>query len=263
MGAALDLLPPETKPFFAAHRDELVLRVMDPDLWRVIGWDEDQNHFVDFGVPEFGPYPFTALPRDLDAAIQKFGAVTIKRDGMLPWRASEMAGQLRRAFERLGRNDANAAGDVVLFAAVAAHYTQDAHVPFHATNNFDGQLTGQRGIHARFESELFERFVSRLSIHPSAPARIDNIRDFVFDVLLHSNRLVDDVLAADKAAVSAKELYDDEYFDRLFERTSMILEAQISSAITATAAVIVQAWTDAGKPTLPLNVPRTVEKVRR
>jgi len=262
MQAAIDLLPVEIKPFFQAHRDELVVRVVDPDTWRVIGWEEDSNHFVDFGVPEFGPYPFAALPRDLDAAIQKFGAATIKRDGMLPWREAEMAGQLRRAIERLGRNDGAATDDVVLFAAVAAHYVQDAHVPLHATNNYDGQLSGQRGIHSRFEAELFERFKSKLILQPAHPDSIASVRDFAFDILLKSNRLVAELLDADKAAVVGKEVYDDEYFNRLFERVRPMLETQISASITATAAVIVQAWVDAGRPALPLGIPRTVQKVR-
>src|SRR5262245_18639951 len=89
MAQAIGLLPPELKPFFDAHRPELVLRVIDPDLWRVVGWEEDQNHFVNFGVPEFGPYPFTGLPREQSAALEKFGQATIKRNGTLPWREAE------------------------------------------------------------------------------------------------------------------------------------------------------------------------------
>ena len=42
---AVDLLPPETKPFFVHYRDELVLRSNDPDLWRVAGFDDEPpNH---------------------------------------------------------------------------------------------------------------------------------------------------------------------------------------------------------------------------
>src|SRR5688572_32147730 len=68
MRRAIDLLPPELKPFFTQHRDEIVIRVVDPDLWRNVGWPEDPNHFLDFGVKEYGPYPFTALPREYGAA---------------------------------------------------------------------------------------------------------------------------------------------------------------------------------------------------
>src|SRR6476659_6927798 len=95
---AIELLPPELKPFFDKHREEVVLRTTDPDLWRNVGWDEDPNHFVNLGVKEYGAYPFAELPRELDAAIEKFGVAVVKRNGMVPWRASEMFGQLRRAF---------------------------------------------------------------------------------------------------------------------------------------------------------------------
>ena len=52
MRRAIDLLPPEIRPFFIANADEIVVRVTDPDLWRTVGWDDDPNHFVDFGAPE-------------------------------------------------------------------------------------------------------------------------------------------------------------------------------------------------------------------
>jgi hypothetical protein len=64
MGRAIDLLPAELKPFFERHRAELVLRVVDPDVWRVVGWPDDYHHFLDFGATEYGEYPFAALPRD-------------------------------------------------------------------------------------------------------------------------------------------------------------------------------------------------------
>jgi hypothetical protein len=63
MRRAVELLPPEIKPFFEHNRDELVLRANDPDLWRVVGFeDEPPNHQIDFGVDDYGPYPFVALP---------------------------------------------------------------------------------------------------------------------------------------------------------------------------------------------------------
>src|SRR5688572_22191984 len=51
MSRAIDLLPPELKPFFVKHRDEVVVRVVDPDTWRVAGWPENPHPFLDFGVP--------------------------------------------------------------------------------------------------------------------------------------------------------------------------------------------------------------------
>ena len=263
MRRAIDLLPADIKPFFVHFRDELVVRVVDPDLWRNVGWEDDPNHFLDLGVPEFGAYPFTALPREYGAAIEKFGMATLKRDGLLPWREAEEFGNLRRAFESFKRNVPFAPSDTVLFAAVAAHYIQDAHQPLHASNNYDGQLTGQIGVHARFESTLFDRFESRLAINPAAPVAIKNARDFAFDALLESYRLVEPLLDADKEAIAGKDSYDDDYFEKFFARVKPMLEKRIADAITATASVVVGAWEAAGKPALTTEIPRTVQKVKK
>jgi hypothetical protein len=263
MRRAIELLPPSIKPFFEANRDELVVRVVDPDLWRSVGWDEDQNHFIDFGVKEYGDYPFKELPREYDAALEKFGMTTLKRNGLLPWREAEEFGNLRRAMQSFGRDAAFAGSETVLFAAVAAHYIQDAHQPLHATNNYDGQLTGQHGVHARFESGLFDRYESRLTITPPPVKAIGTPRDTAFDVLLASYRLIDTVLAADKAAVAGKEEYDDEYFDKFFAAVKPVLERRLGESISATAGLIVGAWEKAGRPELKLQTPRPIQKVRK
>jgi hypothetical protein len=262
MARAIDILPAELKPFFEHYRAELIVRVVDPDIWRNAGWEEDHNHFVDFGMQELGPYPFTALPREYGAALEKFGITTLKKIGMLPWREAEEFGNLRRAFEGFAKNAAYAPSDVVLFAAVASHYIQDAHQPFHASNNYDGQLTQQNGIHSRFETALFERFASQLTIRPGRVSAIRAPRDAAFDMLLASYQLVAPLLKADKDAIAGKDTYDDEYFGRLFASVRPILEQQLADSVTATASLIVGAWEQAGKPALQIEMPRTVQKVR-
>jgi hypothetical protein len=263
MARAIDLLPPELKPFFVKHRDEIVVRAVDPDTWRVAGWPENAHHFLDFGVLEYGKPPFTELPRDYDAALQKFGRSTLERNGLLPWRLAEFFGQLRRGFEGFGRQSAFATTDVILFSASMSHYIQDAHQPFHGTDNYDGQLTGQRGIHARFETNLIERFQSRLTLNPPAPKPITNPRDESFRVLIDSYELVDGILQADKKAVAGKETYDDDYYEKLFAAVKPVIDRRISEAISATASLIMGAWEAAGRPTLKLEDARPVEKVTR
>src|SRR6186713_2221994 len=101
------LLPPELKPLFEKRRDFIVERSIDPDLWRNVGWEEEPpNHFLDFDFAAFGPYPFTALPREYDAAVQKFGKAVIDEQGLLPWRTAEFYGRLQREFESLKRTPA-------------------------------------------------------------------------------------------------------------------------------------------------------------
>ena len=154
------LLPAELKPLFEKRRDFIVERAIDPDLWRTVGWEEEPpNHFLDIDYEEYGPYPFSALPRDYDLAVQKFGKAVVHKQGLLPWRTAEFYGRLHREFESLKRKPAPgyAAENIVLFSAILAHYVSDGHVPLHGVVNYDGQLTGQQGVHSRWEAELFER----------------------------------------------------------------------------------------------------------
>ena len=264
MRRAIDLMPPEIKPFFERNRDELVLRVNDPDLWRVVGFEEEPpNHQIDFGVDDYGPFPFVALPREYDAAVEKFGVAVVRRHGLLPWRTMEEFGNLRRIFQGFTRDQLYVGGNTVLFASTLAHYIQDAHQPLHVHNNYDGQLSGQNGLHSRFESELFERFESRLTINPAPVRLVNNTRDFIFDTALSSFQLVPRILEADRSAIGAKDTYDDAYFEQFFTGIRPVLERQLAGAITATASAIVSAWTQAGKPALKLDVPRSVQKVKK
>ena len=182
---------------------------------------------------------------------------------MLPWRDAEEFGNLRRAFDGFKRQAPYATGDVVLFAAVTSHYLQDAHQPFHATNNYDGQLTGNNGIHSRFERDLIEKFSARLQLAPGPIKPVLNARDRAFDALVDSFTHVDAILKADSAAVAGKDAYDDDYFEKFFVAVKPLLEKQLSLAITATASVIVGAWESAGRPVLKTADARPLQRVRR
>jgi hypothetical protein len=263
MRRAIELLPPELKPVFERYRDEVVVRVTDPDLWRNAGWEDEPNHFFNFGMQELGEYPFAALPREYGAALEKFGASLLSRIGRLPWREAEEFGNLRRAFDAFNHEGQYGPGDVILFSAVASHYIQDAHQPFHASNNYDGQLTGNSGIHSRFERDLIERFESRLRLTPAAPRAITNPRDAAFDAMLASYQLVDAILQADTAAAAGKDTYDDDYYEKFFAKVQPILERRLSEAVTATAAVIIGAWEQAGRPHVRLEGARPPQKIKK
>jgi hypothetical protein len=263
---AIDLLPPELKPIFEKRRAFVIERSIDPDLWRLSGWDtEDPNHFLDIDHEAFGPYPFAGLPRDYDAAVQKFGKEFLHQQGLVPWRVQEFYGQLQRAFESLNRQPPSSfAGDnIVYYSAILAHYVGDAHVPLHSVVNYDGQLTMQNGVHSRWESELFERTRSRLKVMPSAPTPVTNPRDFIFDALLAGTRLSQNVLDADKKAAEGREFYDDAYF-AAFERGAFtVLEQRVNESITAVASIIIGAWQQAGRPVVPIDPQRTPRRIRR
>lgn len=246
---AVDLLPADIRPFFVKHRAFIAEHAIDPDLWRTAGFvEEPPQHFLDLDA--FGAAPFDALPRDKDAAIAKFGKEMVQKNGLLPWRVEEMHGKLVRAFSDVKAQRPYARDNVKFLSAVVAHYVGDAHVPFHAVVNYDGQLTNQHGVHSRFESQLFERYRARLRIRP-VPIRLAKApRDFVFDTLVVSAGLVDPLLAADREAIGSGEVYNGAYYDRFFVKARPTIERRLSEAIAGTAAVITHAWEEGGKPSL-------------
>ena len=264
MERAIALLPAEIRPLFEKRRAEVVERVLDPDTWRTAGFEvEDPNHFLDIDVPAYGPYPFAALPRDYDAAVLTFGIQTVRRNGLLPWRTAEMYGNLRRAFEAYRTPTASGQQAIVHFSAWMAHYGSDAHQPLHGVANYNGQLTGQVGVHARFETTLFERYRSRLRIAPKAIPPVRNPRDFIFDAVLEDATLAPILLKADLDAIGTRDVYDNAYYDTLFSSVGGMMERRLNESIAAVAALIAGAWEAAGSPAVPVELPVELERRRR
>ena len=256
---AIALLPAEIRPFFEKHSPMIAEHSIDPDLWRTAGFlEEPPRHFVD--MDSYGPYPFKELPHEYDAAVKRYGADFVTRNGTLPWRTEEMYKQLVEAFTQKAPYSRE---NLKFFAAVISHYTADAHVPFHAALNYDGQLTGQWGIHSRFESDLFARYRSRLHFAPKVPATVPSVRELIFDSLVVSFSHVQTVLDADKAAVAGKDVYDDAYYDAFFAAVSPILEQRLSDSIGDIVGVITAAWVNAGRPAVPVEAPSIPKKVRK
>jgi hypothetical protein len=259
---AVDLLPPEIRPFFQKSRVTIAEHSIDPDTYRFLGWTEEPpRHFLD--MDSYGPFPFTDLPHDYKAAVAARGAGFVIKNGVLPWRTQEIFDQLRDAF-RQRPTSPYARDDIKIYAAVIAHYVGDAFQPFHAAANFDGQLTGQQGIHARFETELFDRYQARLKLSPPPLTPVPSAREFIFSTLTDSFGFVQPILDADREATQGRESYDDGYFAKLFVKAGPIMEKRIAGATSGVASIITQAWIDAGKPALPADAPaRPPRPIRR
>ena len=265
MERAIGLLPAEIRPLFEQNKSTLIERAIDPDTWQVAGFDalEDPNHFLDLDWEGYGKYPYNGLPRDYTAAIAKFGKKRVDENGTLPWRTEEMYGDLRRAFESYGRRGPFGRFDILFFSAWLTHYVSDAHVPFHAVLNYDGQLTGQHGIHARFEAFLFERYRDQWTIAPKPIAPIRNPRDYIFDVVLEGTQLVPPILKSDLDAIGGRDEYDDAYYAAFFKANRAVVERRLNESIAASAAMIAGAWEAAGKPAVPVTSTPTVQRRRR
>jgi len=256
MERAIALLPPELRPLFEKHRAKVVERIIDPDTWRSAGFeDEEPNHFLDLDWEGYGKEPFRELPRDYTAAIAKFGRARIQQNGTVPWRVEEMFGSLERAFRDYPRRGAFGQNDIIHFSAWLSHYVSDSIQPFHGVINYDGQLTRQNGVHARFEAALVERYKSQLVLAPKALPPIRAPRDFIFERLIEDTRLAPGILKADLDAIGTRDVYDDQYFEAFFAATRPVLEQRLNDSIAAVAAAITGAWEAAGRPPVPLSPP--------
>ena len=261
---AISLLPDALRPLFEANRALVVEHSIDPDLWRdSFASIEDPNHYLDFDWEGYGPYPFTALPRNRAEAIKKFGKETIDKYGTLPWRTEEMYGKLKDAFTAYPRRGSFARFDILFYSAWLGHYISDAHVPLHAVIDSDGQKTGQRGIHTRFEALLFERYVKQLKLSPRRIPAIRNPLDFTFDALLQGTQLVPAILDADRVAIGSKDVYDHAYYEAFFKGSRGVLERRLDESTVAVAALIEGAWEAAGKPAVPVRVRDADQRIRR
>jgi hypothetical protein len=257
---AIELLPDAIRPFFSKYQVSVVEHSIDPDLWRIAGFEEEPpNHFLD--IDAYGSYPFNALPRDYGAAAKKFGRTKVQTEGLLPWRATEIYDKLTKAFDEQ-KTSSYGFENMKFFAAVISHYVADAHVPLHAVKNYDGQLTNQHGVHSRFEAELFRRFESKVTIAPRPIAPVRHPRDYMFATILDSYKAAAGVLDADRRAAKGRIEYDDEYFALFFGETQAILERRMSDAIAGVAAMIAGAWEAAGRPDVKLEFTYTPRKVK-
>lgn len=266
---AIEGLPPELKPFFMARADFITEHSVDPDMWRTVELtnqfgNEDPNHFLDFdGFNE--PAPFAGVPREWKAVVQKYGAELANKNGRLPWRAEEIFNKMVASFADLHKFPQGYGGENARYqAAVLAHYVEDAHQPFHAVENYDGQLTNQRGIHSRFETELVLRNKATLKLAPVTITPIPDFKTFIFDALLDDQPFAAVALAADKKAAEGRELYDDAYFADFAKHGALAAtEKRMSDAASAVASAWVAAWEKAGKPKLPEDGPRAPARIRK
>ncbi len=268
-GHAIDRLPAEIKPFFIDHKAFIAERSVDPDLWRVMDlksvWgDEPPNHFLDIDFEEGTKPPFANVPRDYDEYVKKYGIGPTTRYGRIPWRAEEIYNRLVTTMADIGKPNLPFAGDNARYlVAVLAHYIEDAHQPFHGALNYDGQITNQRGIHSRFETQMVMRNAQAWKWTPEPVTHITDFKAFMFQTIIDSQQLVETVLAADLKATEGREFYDDAYFAMLLKGAGPVAERRMNQAATAVASAVYSAWIDAGKPALPVGGQFPPARIRR
>jgi hypothetical protein len=253
---AVASLPDSLKRFFETEAEKLAAKSVEPDEAR--RWDEAEQyrHYID--IDAYGKSPFSALPRQYGEAAGKFGTVQLDTTGTLPWQIERFTEALTAAFRRGGRDS------IVLLAGYLGHYVSDAHVPLHTTMNYDGRSTGQRGVHARWESQLPERFGSAYPLVPGTARYLNSPRDEAFRIILESYAQVDSLLALDRQAqistegslVTARDSVgkrvelSDRYYAEYQRLLAGMVERQLQKSVSAVASYWYTAWVNAGRPDL-------------
>ena len=86
-------------------------------------------------------------------------------------------------------------------SADLGHYIADAHVPLHTTENYNGLLTNQEGIHAFWESRLPELFSDDFNFFVGKASYISNPQLAAWKAIQTSHLAVDSVLTMERAVV--------------------------------------------------------------
>ena len=249
---AIGTLPPPLRELFAGNAAYLREHAIDPDLWAISGVPgEGPNHYLNLDA--FGAYPFAEIPLS-EAEHRALQGKKASEQGRVPWRVGEVYRELVAAFQ---------SGDparVLERAAVLGHYVEDSHVPLHSLVNYDGQLTDQKGVHGRWETEMFERFERQIerAVLPAAAERIQDPVASIFSVLRESFAGGQETLAADREVAGTLDLaetpeddrYDDGYYSRFFEREEERFVARLTSAAHLVGSLWYSAWDEAGRPAL-------------
>ncbi len=247
-------VPAELREFYKKHEKAIAAKAMDADhAKRAIGC-EDVYHFID--LDQFGDP--TNYPRSIEEGVKKHGLDPFLRSGLLPWRVKEVFGQLVDAWK------AKDFPKIVELSAWIGHYAGDAHVPLHATANYDGQLTGNDGVHARFESDMIDAYDFEKAVVPllGEAKEIADPFEATFEIALDSLSHAAAVIKADTEATAKEPLLkrgpdgkfpkkrSEAYYKEMYEKLHVLAEQRLAKAATWAASLWWSAYVKAGKPPL-------------
>lgn len=271
---AVFTLPQEMFGFYKEHIEYITEHAVDPDKRRYAVEGEAQCHYIDLDhYYKPGEDPFSVMPRRWYDAVAKYTEDTLKAYGIVPWHIYVMKMKLQKAFETKNV-------DLILkYSADIGHYIGDSHVPLHTTENYNGQLTGQRGIHGLWESRLVEINAEDYNYFVGKSRYVKNVLDFAWDAVETSHRSLDSVLRIEKELTlsfpsdqkysyeqrgnTTISVYSYAFSQAYHNRMNGMVERRMREAIIAVGSIWYTAWVDAGQPNLRnlQNIPPSPELI--
>lgn len=250
-------LPPGMIRFYKNNILYLSAHATEPDKKRYADPREGPRHYLD--TENYHPV-IDSIPRRWIQAHEKYGQDKLDKNGILPWHIQQCYQQLVAAFSKR---------DSLLILRVSAHlahYIADAQVPLHTTRNHNGQLSGQIGIHALWESLLPELFDQEFDLLTGSAKYVPSALQEAWKMTAKSYSLVDSVLTIEKnlsqeypgyrkySYIKRKGLvtrnYAPGYAREYHRRLNGMVEKQMRAAVAQTGAYWYSAWVDAGQPRL-------------
>lgn len=205
---------------------------------------EGNKHFID--VDNYQEFFTGNFPYSIDTLIARYGWDYVWQQGILPWATKNTLDSLTSALQRRDWDRAK------LLAADLGHYVADGHQPLHITRNYDGQFTGQRGIHSRYETQMINRYQSSFTFSTEPITYVQNPIEFIFNYLFESYSYLDDVLRADSIAKAiAGNTSSETYYLHLWNNSSTFTKYLFQKASNRLGSLIYTAWINAGSPALP------------
>jgi hypothetical protein len=179
--------------------------------------------------------------------------------GIVPYHLLVMENRLQKAFETRNINM------VMRTSAEIGHYIADAHVPLHTTENYNGQLTGQDGLHAFWESRIPELFAEdEFDFFVGGAQYIDNPKKNSWEIVLESFSQVDSVLAIEKRLSKSfpsdlQYCYEERldrtirtqckpYAEAYYRELDGMVEDRMQDAVLSVGSFWYTAWVNAGQP---------------
>jgi hypothetical protein len=122
-------------------------------------------------------------------------------------------------------------------------------MPLHLTRNYNGQYTGQYGIHSRYESTMIGQYYNQIIYEGDSLIYIENLSDYVFSIIYDNYIYVDSVLKADSIATAiAGNTTSPLYYEKMWELTKSFTILLFKNASYKLTCLIYTAWVNAGSP---------------
>ncbi|SDD60837.1 S1/P1 Nuclease [Mucilaginibacter pineti] len=255
---AVYTLPKAMATFYKANINYIVEHAVSADKRRYVDSTEAPRHYFD--ADHYGKRPFMAMPLKWKDAAAKYTADTLDKYGTVPWTIQYQYYKLVRAFK------AHDTTGILSASANLGHYVADAHVPLHLTLNYNGQLTGQTGIHALWESRIPELFADKYRPITGKARYIENPLNEAFricrasfksvDTVLRFERLLSKTFPPDKKYAMVlhgkKQIqdYSEAYSAAYQKMLGGMVERKMRESVISVGSFWYSAWVDAGQPDL-------------